>query len=54
MANRYKQYLKMKSWPDCLIPSCPNKCCLALESPYCYPHSFTELQRASESWQVAP
>ena len=39
--------MRLSEWPDCLIPSCPNKCCLALDSSYCWPHtkgpSFDEL-----------
>jgi hypothetical protein len=30
----------LANWPDCIIPGCPNKCCLALHSPRCYPHSM--------------
>lgn len=34
-------------WPFCVIPGCTNRCCLALQSPYCHPHtpkpSFDEL-----------
>ncbi|PCI31222.1 hypothetical protein COB52_00035 [Candidatus Kaiserbacteria bacterium] len=27
------------SWPDCPVPGCPNKCCRALDSAYCFPHT---------------
>ena len=27
-------------WPNCFIPMCKNKCCRALDSAYCHPHSF--------------
>lgn len=27
------------NWPDCAIKACPNKCCLALDSVYCFPHT---------------
>ena len=27
------------NWPDCAIEGCPNKCCLALDSIYCFPHT---------------
>lgn len=30
----------LAAWPDCAIKDCPNKCCLRLASPYCYPHSI--------------
>jgi hypothetical protein len=29
----------MTKWPDCKKPGCKNKCCLLLESEFCYPHS---------------
>lgn len=27
------------NWPDCAVDGCPNKCCLALDSIYCFPHT---------------
>lgn len=27
------------NWPDCAIEGCPNKCCLALDSLFCFPHT---------------
>lgn len=27
------------NWPDCVIDGCPNKCCLALDSVFCFPHT---------------
>lgn len=27
------------NWPDCAIEGCPNKCCLALDSKFCFPHT---------------
>ena len=27
-------------WPDCIVPGCPNKCCLRLRSDKCYPHTM--------------
>ena len=27
------------NWPDCAIDGCPNKCCLALDSVFCFPHT---------------
>lgn len=26
-------------WPDCAVPWCTAKCCQALLSPLCYPHT---------------
>jgi hypothetical protein len=26
-------------WPDCVIEGCPRKCCLALGSIFCFPHT---------------
>lgn len=26
-------------WPNCEIADCPNKCCLHLNSPRCWPHT---------------
>lgn len=34
-------------WPNCAVPNCPNKCCLALESRYCYPHTRYHPKRPS-------
>lgn len=30
---------KYANWPDCAIEGCSNKCCLALDSPFCFPHT---------------
>jgi hypothetical protein len=27
------------NWPDCAVDDCPNKCCLALDSVFCFPHT---------------
>ncbi|MDB5730703.1 MAG: hypothetical protein JWQ03_598 [Variovorax sp.] len=27
------------SWPKCAVPACENKCCLRLNSKYCWPHT---------------
>ncbi len=35
-------YFDEEEWPRCIIPDCTNKCCLRLNSPFCYPHSGTE------------
>jgi hypothetical protein len=29
----------MEDWPNCIVPGCPRKCCLALDSPKCFPHT---------------
>ena len=31
--------IDITDWPDCAIPGCPRKCCLALDSIYCFPHT---------------
>jgi hypothetical protein len=31
--------MNYESWPDCAISGCPNKCCLRLNSKYCWPHT---------------
>ena len=28
-------------WPKCAIAACKNKCCLSLNSIYCWPHTGT-------------
>jgi hypothetical protein len=27
------------AWPKCSVPACQNKCCLAKQSKYCWPHT---------------
>ena len=27
------------AWPKCAVPICENKCCLRLNSIYCWPHT---------------
>ena len=27
------------NWPDCPVPGCTNKICLALNSDFCFPHT---------------
>lgn len=29
----------LNDWHDCIVPGCPNKCCLALDSEKCFPHT---------------
>ncbi len=31
---------RLDYWPDCIVPKCPRKCCLRLNSPKCYPHTL--------------
>lgn len=26
-------------WPYCVVPGCRNRCCLALNSIFCFPHT---------------
>jgi hypothetical protein len=29
----------MTTWSDCAVAGCPRKCCLALSSVFCFPHT---------------
>lgn len=29
----------LNNWPNCIVPDCPNKCCRALNSDKCHPHT---------------
>lgn len=29
----------LSGWPDCAVEGCQNKCCLALGSVFCFPHT---------------
>ncbi len=29
----------MSDWPNCKVEGCLRKCCLALNSPFCFPHT---------------
>ncbi len=48
-------------WPDCAVPECPNKCCLRLNSKYCWPHTsagswpdvLDSLRESEQSREVA-
>jgi hypothetical protein len=31
--------IDLDEWPNCAVDGCEYKCCLALESPYCYAHT---------------
>ena len=31
----------LQNWPDCAVVGCFNKCCLSLDSIYCWPHTTT-------------
>ena len=35
--NDYAQ--ELGEWANCPVPDCPNKCCLHLNSPLCWPHT---------------
>lgn len=35
----YPSEKTLADWNNCLIPGCPNKCCKALDSKYCWPHT---------------
>jgi hypothetical protein len=41
------------NWPKCAVPACRFKCCLALGSKYCWPHTpgsaFTARQNLRET-----
>ncbi len=32
----------LDNWADCAITGCPNKCCLRLNSKYCFPHTMSD------------
>lgn len=36
-------------WPKCALPSCPNKSCLRLKSPYCWQHTPGEVPEARDN-----
>lgn len=31
--------IDITDWPDCIVPGCTRKACLALRSPRCFPHT---------------
>ena len=31
--------ISVDDWPNCIVPDCPNKCCLRLKSDKCWPHT---------------
>ena len=31
--------MNFENWPKCPMPGCPNRCCRALNSRYCWPHT---------------
>jgi len=37
-------------WPDCPVPGCTNKICLALNSDRCFPH--TPGNRHVKHWKI--
>ena len=32
--------MEFKDWPDCEVNGCFNKCCLSLNSKYCWDHTI--------------
>jgi hypothetical protein len=34
------ELVDISGWPMCAVDGCPNHCCLALESKYCWPHTI--------------
>ena len=37
------------AWPKCAVPACQLKCCLRLNSKYCWPHTPGTPEQARES-----
>jgi hypothetical protein len=31
--------MNLDEWPFCVVPNCHRRCCLALRSVYCWPHT---------------
>jgi hypothetical protein len=38
-ANCIDYAAALGEWPNCTVPDCPNKACLHLVSPKCWPHT---------------
>ena len=38
----------LDAWPDCPVPGCKNKRCLALNSVFCHPHTVEQNAREQE------
>lgn len=36
-------------WPKCAVPACQNKCCLRLNSKFCWPHTPGSASEAADS-----
>lgn len=36
-------------WPKCAVAACENKCCLRLNSKYCWPHTPGTPEQAREN-----
>lgn len=43
--------MNLDDWPDCIVPGCANKCCLALDSDKCFPH--TKGNQHVKRWKIA-
>lgn len=41
--------MNLEDWPDCAVRGCRNKCCLRLNSRYCWPHTPGTPQEAMEN-----
>jgi hypothetical protein len=39
-----------EEWPACAVYGCPRKCCLALDSIYCFPH--TKGNQHVKRWKI--
>jgi hypothetical protein len=39
MSEDIEDGIDLEDWPDCKIEDCEYKCCLALNSVYCYAHT---------------
>ena len=38
-----------EAWPWCAVPGCGNKCCRALQSQYCWPHTPGTPEQAAQN-----
>lgn len=41
--------MNLDEWPNCAVKDCPNKCCLRLQSRYCWPHTPGTPQQAIDN-----
>lgn len=40
---------EFNAWPKCVVPACTLKCCRALASRFCWPHTPGTPEQAAES-----